>query len=401
MLEARTIRDSEKQLLLDMDPKHIKNADIVRLFAHHYSRSSESTTPPMFQVFDKFKVVPGDLKCIKKEMETTVGLFLFNKYLIDGVGLHEHIPYINDSMNTGGLMKLGDRVVHFYLKDKIDDDTVARFITVRDAFLSMVYQVILPSLSEEIMKVHPDIEKKKDELLKKYEKEIDEGDLLTMNKVQDELVAYARALLQNDESFILYMSGGKPHFENNYRVLAIMRGPIKNEQTGKYEFITSNLMNGIRKQDIPVSANSILASEYPTAIATASSGYQSKRILNLSQIETVGDKDSDCKSKFTLRKKVTPQLAEEYRYFVMDGHLHQLTPDNYSGYKGRFLEFRSPLGCCRANGPCNICAGDYSYLLGVKNIGILGTKLSGTLLNAKTKTKHQIGYKMVQLKIVD
>src|SRR5699024_4288758 len=123
-----------------------------------------------------------------------------------------------------------------------------------------------------------DVEKKADELINQYRNEIEAGDLVTMNKIQDELVKYARDLLQDDESMILYQSGSKPQFENNYKVLSIMRGPVKNEVTGKYEFVTSNLMNGITKEDIPSSANTILASEYPTAIATAKAGYQSKKI---------------------------------------------------------------------------------------------------------------------------
>jgi hypothetical protein len=401
MLHARVIRSEEKQILLDLDPKHIRNKDIVRLFAYNYNATTKKESPPLFNVYDKLTVTPQDLKCVHREQETTVGLFVFNKYIIEGVGLSDHISYINESMNTGDLMKIGDKVAHLYLEDKIDNDTVARFITVRDAFLSMVYQIILPSLSEEIMKVHPDIEKKKDELLKKYATEIADGDLLTMNKIQKELVDYARAKLENDDSMILYMSGGKPHFDNNYRVLAIMRGPIKNEQTGKYEFVTSNLMGGIRKEDIPVSANSILASEYPTAIATASSGYQSKRVLALMQTETIGEKGSDCHSKFTMKKVATPALAAEYRYFVENGKLKLLTPDNIADYKGKILNFRSPAGCTRQNGPCNICAGDYSYHLGIRNLGLLASKISGTLLNAKTKTKHQIGYKIMELDIVD
>lgn len=401
MLKARVITQEEKQFLLDLPDDNISNTTLVKMFNHYYDRTTKTPHDPMFHPYDKLHVVKGDLKCIHEEMDTTVGLFLFNKYLIDGCGLAAHISYINRAMNGKDLDKLGDRVGQLYMKDLIDNDTISRWITVRDTFLSMVYQIILPSLSENIMKVQPAIVKKMEELLEKYKTEIDAGDLVTMNKIQAELVAYARDLLQDDESMILYMSGSKPEFSNNYKVLSIMRGPMKNEITGKYEFVTSNLVGGIKKEDIPVSANTILVGEYSTAISTATYGYQSKRILYFMQGETVGEKGSDCGSKAIMKMVATKRLADEYRYFVEGGKLMQLTPENISKYEGRMLRFRTPMGCKRDNGPCNICCGDYPYLLGIRNIGLMATKVSGQLLNSSTKKKHSIQFKTSTIKISD
>lgn len=401
MLTARNITDDEKQFLLNLSSTRLSNEVIVRMFNYWCDKETKENHPPMFQTFDKLIVNPGDLECIHNTFETTVGSFILNKYLIDGTGLAPHISYLNDEMNGKDLSKLSDRVAHLYLLDKIDTNVVNNYITMRDSFLSMIYQAILPSLSANILIVQPEIEKRKDELVKKYAKEIEDGDLVTMNKIQDELVNYAKDLLQDDESMILYQSGGKPVFSNNYKVLSIMRGPIKNEVTGKYEFVTSNLMNGIRKEDIPTSANTILASEYPTAIATASAGYLSKKILYYMQGETIGEKGSDCGSKATLRMVATKSLANEYRYFVKNGKLHLLTPDNIDQYEGQILDFRSPMCCTRDGGPCNICAGEYSYMVGIKNIGLLANKISGSILNNLTKSKHDLSYKTTQIQIID
>lgn len=355
----------------------------------------------MFQPFDILTVDKGDLHCIHSTMETTVGSFLLNKYLIDGPGLSDHINYINKEMNGKDIDKLGDKIAELFSSDIISYDTVNKYLTIRDAFLSMVYQAILPSLSYNIMKVQPQIEKRADELLKQYSNEIAAGDLVTMNKIQDELVNYARDILQDDESMILYQSGSKPFFENNYKVLSIMRGPIKNELTGKYEFVTSNLMNGITKEDIPSSANTILASEYPTAIATKTAGHQSKKILYFMQGESVGEKDSDCGSMATIKMEATSALANEYRYFVEDGELKLLTPENLPQYKGKVLNFRTPMGCMRDSGPCNKCVGEYPYMMGVVNIGLMANKISGSILNGLTKSKHNLTYQTNTITIVD
>lgn len=371
------------------------------MFNYYYDKETKKEHPPMFQPFDILTVSKGDLECIHSEMETTVGSFLLNKYLIDGPGLGKHIQYINNEMNGKDVDKLGDKVASLFRTDVISVDVVNKYLTIRDAFLSMIYQAILPSLSYNIMKVQPQIEQKAEELLRQYANEIEAGDLVTMNKIQDELVKYARDLLQDDESMILYQSGSKPFFENNYKVLSIMRGPIKNEMTGKYEFVTSNLMNGITKHDIPSSANTILASEYPTAIATKTAGHQSKKILYFMQGETVGEKDSDCGSKATIKMVATNDLANEYRYFVEKGELKLLSPENISQYRGKVLSFRTPLGCTRDNGPCNKCVGEYPYMIGIVNIGLMANKISGSVLNNLTKSKHNLAYNTNQITIVD
>lgn len=401
MLKANHITNEQKQYLINLSSTHITNSEIVKMFDHYYDRTTKKMMEPMFQPFDIFTVDKGDLHCIHSQMETTVGSFLFNKYIIDGTGLHTHIHYINEPMNGKDLEKLGDKVASLYANKKIDVEVVDKFLTVRDIFLSMVYQAILPSLTENILKVQPEIEKMAAELTEKYKKEIEAGDLVTMNMITDTLVNFARDLLQDDDAMILYQSGGKPEFSNNYRVLSIMRGPIKNEQTGKYEFMTSNLTSGIRKEDIPNSSNTILAGEYATAIGTQRFGYESKKILFFMNGETIGEKDSDCRSKATLPMVATRDLANEYRYFVEGDKLLQLTPENISQYNGKTLHFRSPMCCCRSNGPCNICVGDYPYRIGIHNIGTMASKISGVLLNQSTKSKHDLSYKTNMINITD
>ena len=398
---AKPVSKENIQYLLKLSDHHIGNIELVKMFNHYYDKTTKKYHEPMFNPYDIFTVHKGDLKCIHTDAETTVGLFLLNKYLIDGTGLHEHISYINHPMNAKDLGQLNNRVASLYSRDKITVDIVNKYLTVRDIFLSMVYQIILPSLSENIMRVQPAIEKRADELLEKYKVQIEAGDLVTMNKIQDELVNYARDLLQDDESMILYLSGSKPVFSNNYKVLSIMRGPVRNETTGKYEFITTSLVGGITKQDIPSAANTILASEYPTAIATAASGYQSKKILYVMQGETLGEKGSDCGSKATKPMVATKSLAEEYRYFVQGDKIIQLNPSNITQYEGKVLNFRTPMACTRDHGPCNICAGDYPYMLGIHNIGLLANRISGSLLNSKTKQKHDLSYKTSRLVIRD
>ena len=68
-----------------------------------------------------------------------------------------------------------------------------------------------------------------------------------------------------------------------------------------------------------------------------------------------------------------------------------LTPEVIDKYKGKVCKLRSPLHC-HAKDPyyCNICMGDRLYDIGVHNVGLTVSILSGATLNAALKTKHNV-----------
>jgi len=60
------------------------------------------------------------------------------------------------------------------------------------------------------------VQKRKKELYKQYEKEIAAGDVVTMSKIENELLALAKEELKDDPGFQSYLSGNI-NFANNYK----------------------------------------------------------------------------------------------------------------------------------------------------------------------------------------
>ena len=65
--------------------------------------------------------------------------------------------------------------------------------------------------------------KLRDELFKKYSKEISEGDLATVGKIEKELLELAKKELKGNPGMDIYDSGSRGSFSNNYKNTAIMR----------------------------------------------------------------------------------------------------------------------------------------------------------------------------------
>jgi hypothetical protein len=245
------------------------------------------------------------------------------------------------------------------------------------------------TISEKMLKPLPEVEKKKAELCKKYEKELAEGNIDVMTMISDELVAYAKEILKDDPGMDLYNSGDLD-FGNNYKNNAILKGAVINKITNEYDFISSSFMGGIEVKDIPAHANSILASQYPASIATADAGYMGKKLLALLQMMEIDEPGTDCGTKHLVPIKITKHNSKDMLYTYIDdgsGQLKMLDKDNISNYIGQTVNMRSPM-TCTTDKICSKCAGNLFYMLDVKHAGLFATQISHAALNLGLKAKH-------------
>lgn len=112
------------------------------------------------------------------------------------------------------------------------------------------------------------------------------------------------------------------------------------------------------------------------------------------QGELLGEKDTDCGSKRYLEITVTPSNGKdlEYRYFLENGKLKLLTPEIMSKYYGKTLKFRSVMYCKTVGKEkciCNVCAGDFYYKMGKKNIGLICKSPASQLTQLSLQKFHQ------------
>lgn len=324
----------------------------------------------------------------QEPFSTTIGRFIFNKFVLFGSGIINETKYIDIELGKSGIGVVDQSIGRFYLNDVINRTQFNSYIDRRDTLGYWLNGMLAHSISLRMAKPLPEIEKKKKELYKKYEKEIAERDLPTMNRIEKELVSYAKDILKDDPGMDLYLSGDL-NFNNNYKNNSILKGPVYNELTNEYDFVETSFMNGIEVKDLPAHANSIVAGGYPSAIATKVSGYMGKQLLALLQMMELDEPGTDCGTKRSIPITVTDLNKNEleYSYFVDGGQIHLLDSNNFGSYLGQTLNFRSPM-VCTTKKICNKCAGELFYKLDVEQFGMLVTQVSHSALNLSLKSKH-------------
>lgn len=122
---------------------------------------------------------------------------------------------------------------------------------------------------------------------------------------------------------------------------------------------------------------------------TAESGYAAKRLLSSCQTEILDEKGSDCGSKRTIPTLITDSLASKltWRYIMENGKPKLLTPDNIQNYEGKVVQLRSPMVCIGKK-ICNICAGNFNYMINDRNIGLSASKIGNSITNLNMKKFH-------------
>lgn len=322
------------------------------------------------------------------EMDMTLGRFMVNKYVLEGAGIIAATGINTKVLNKGGLGELDNLIGQLYMEDIINRAQFNAYINRRDNLGYWVNGMLAHSISLKMLKPLKEIEKKKMELFKKYEKEISEGNIDVMTKISDELVAYAKEILKDDPGMDLYLSGDLD-FANNYKNNAILKGPVMNKITNEFDFIGTSFMGGIDVKDIPAHANSILSGQFPASIATKDAGYMGKKLLALLQMMEVDEPGTDCHTKNLIPITVTNGNKSDlvYTYIEEGGQLQMLTRDNVGSYVGKTIMMRSPMSCITTK-ICSKCASKLFQMLGIKQAGLFATQLSHSALNLGLKSKH-------------
>lgn len=321
-------------------------------------------------------------------IETTIGRFMFNKYVLEGAGVIQATKVIIKVLNKGGLGEVDDLIGQLYMEDVITRPQFNAYVNRRDNLGFWLNGMLAHTISARMLKPLKEIEKKKAELIKLHAEEIAAGNIDVMTQIRQELVDYAKEVLKGDPGMDLYDSGDLD-FYNNYGNNSILKGAVPNKITNEFDFITTSFMDGIEIRDIPAHANSILSGQFPASIATKDSGYMGKKLLALLQMMEVDEPGTDCGTKQLVPITITNGNKYEllYTYINIDGQLQLLTRENISSFIGKTVMMRSPMVCITPK-ICSKCAGELFYKLGVKQAGLFATQLSHSALNLALKAKH-------------
>ena len=361
----------------------------AQLFADLFAAHKDS--PPKYHVDDMIIIGPEQSPFVKENSSTTCGIYLFNKFILEPLKI---FGYVNKPFGKKELDALEDGISAGLMQKDLTTEQVAEFID-RLQFLlgGPLAHLINPSINPDIMTLPPQAAALKKKLLAENKAGIEANDPQTSSKIEKEVTKIAMDWMneRNDPSLSFFKSGAIDPY-NNYRTMFVMKGAVK-DNTGEsptgYKIVTSEYDNGITKEDMPKIADTVVTSSYNSGVATQDSGYMGKKYNTILQRVKLLERGSDCKTPDTFQTVITNRHL--YRYIMENGKPICLTPEVIDKYKGKVCKLRSPLHC-HAKDPyyCNICMGDRLYDIGVHNVGLTVSILSGATLNAALKTKHNV-----------
>ena len=386
--ESRVITAEETQELLKLTPYDAcKMSVFMDLFAPFEDRKAR------FNPYDIMTIPPnsfGTSKKNKNAVVTTVGRFIFNKAFIEEYLLYE-LGYINEPLTKKLIGNLNKQISYAVNEGRVPLEALKKYILTQQKFQAYS-SVVSESISENMFNIAAIVRPKKEELCKKYKKEIEAGDALIADKIEKELLDYCKEVLKDDPCMDYYDSG-VGSWGNNFKNMYVFKGAQIDAITGKYNIITSNYADGVSKEEYSKMANSLAAGPYSRAAKTATGGWNEKRYVSAFQDMKIGPKGSDCGSKHTITVTLKGTYLDQmmYSYIVEGSKLIRLDSTNKSKYEGKTVKMRySSLchGVGKNHAFCNKCIGDFFYIIGMENVGIASAQIQSTLKNIAMKAFH-------------
>lgn len=351
--------------------------------------------PSKYNCNDTMVLTHADCNLVEgSSIVTTLGRFIFNKILIEGLHFENIFNYQNKVFTAGEYGKFDAAIANALKDDIITVEQMYEYVDTRDWFGLELHGVITSSFTPGVLHIPPKVDALRKKLFEENKEAIKNADERVMNSIEGQIIAAMKEELKDDIGMDLYNSGARGSVNNHLKNIMLTRGAIKNPVTHEYDIIQHSLMDGLEKKDIPAHSNMIVSGAYPKAVGTQVSGYMLKELVAALQSEVLAPADSDCGSKGYLTKKITQNNLKDNLYrFIVDsnGKLVELTMENSSQFIGKDVKMRSPMYCIgygKEKHLCNKCAGNFYYKLGKSNIGLASAKLAGTLSNLNLQKFH-------------
>lgn len=386
---AKVLKAEEKKELLAIEQDTLSISKITVLFGKTTTKKDGKfvVKPPKFNVRDRIHFDAGEYINIDA-VDTTVGSFLFNKIMIEGM-LEEIIPnhYYNEVVDKKGFGHLLDLISSAVMMGKIPvNPTLIKWLKQYEFYSMKACTIFSPSYTEGLLKKNIAVQKEKEKLLENTEI----NSVTDMTDIEDALVEKSRKILKNDEGMTLFDSGARGSFDNDYKNMNLMLGPVAVPGSdGDFDMVESNYIEGLQKKDLVAAGNVVVNSVYPKAIGTQDSGYLTKQYYAAYQSIQCDEDGTDCGTKMGLPIFLTPANIENYYYQnVITGKGYEtLTEENKSKYINKKVTLRSPM-FCKNDKLCSVCAGRRFYIMKINNMGLTAGRVTNTLLNAGMKNFH-------------
>ena len=147
-------------------------------FGHKMDRENgkiKKIYPPVFFTSDEFILKKGTLENVKKDIQTSIGLYIFNLFCLNSI-FKDRIDYFNpeEGLNPNNVEKIVQIIVDMIIENKANGEEFAQFQN-RFNFLGYKGTLWTPGQSFEFAKINPEVAKNKPILMKKWKEAVAEG----------------------------------------------------------------------------------------------------------------------------------------------------------------------------------------------------------------------------------
>ena len=394
-ISKHIINKEDVEFLLNVKEEDVTLSFIMEQFGEFNGKSR-------FRPYDTITIPKGyygnDKKKNKNEFRTTVGRWIYNKYFIER-DLLDVFGYVNKPITKKEFGKMNKKLSYALLEEDISLEQLKRYLMKTQKIMPYV-SILAGHMTSVMCESNEKIASLKKKLLKENAEGIKNKDAYVADKIDRELLKAAREILQDDESMDYYNSIGS--FDNNYKNMYVMKGATKDPDPNKgYNIATSNYMEGIKKEDYSVYANSLTEGPYSRAVKTKDGGYWEKLFKSAFQHIVLDKEGSDCGTDKYITVNLTDDNIDDYMYsYIIEGkNLIELNSKNRNKYVNKTVKFRFASMCKSKTGICNKCAGNLFYKLGIKNIGMATPTLASTLKNMSMSAFHDSTIKFHEIDV--
>lgn len=392
--------DKDKAYILSLKSEDFSRVTMNKIFNKRFDKIDNKLLPPMAYPETPIILPANILLNQKHEINTTVGLYVFNKVCIEPV-FGDRIEYQNETIKDGG-KKLSEKMVL-----KIADKTITskEFLTYNQKLTWLTYfsKLFFPGFSTDMMVPDPEILKERDRLFEEYKDAVNAGDQITVaNKIEKPLLEMALEKMKKDPAGRIYESGLKPKIDNAYKEMYITLGPQRDPITGKFVIIKNSLSEETEKDKYYMYANMGIFSSYSRAKDTMVGGTWVKLLGNaLQQVRVNPEKGHDCGTKLLLKQEVTEYISKQiiYSYYKdkpSDKEYKLITDKNIKDLIGKIIYRRTPIFCNDVVF-CNICFGELANIKNTHNIGMMLAKVGSEFMYISMKRMHDVSIKTVKI----
>jgi hypothetical protein len=396
--------------LLSLRDTDIHQDSLKNLFATYEDQPAKFSPQDTFKFStEKFLKISDPLrinKNLKAEfIQTNLGRYIFNIFMNDFTNPYffRICGYVNEPLTVKAIDAFSEQMSDALLVDQITSEEYIDFLNRREWLGYIIVIFMTPSLGYSMLSTNKEITKKRDQLIKLHQKELQDPELglFAALAIEKEVLTFARTIFKDDVAMDIYKSGARGSFENNYKNTAVMRGAmLKFDDNTKYKISTSSLAEGIPKEDIVFYNDLFVIGTAGRAKDTQKGGYLSKQLSSAFQNLMLDKEGSDCKTSDYIEVVIDRPKEFLLRYVIENGKLVLLTPDIVDTYKGKKVKMRSPM-YCKTPLICNKCAGDLYYKLGIQNFGLTSNAIGTSLLNLSMKLFHDTTLKSTKIVIDD